>query len=167
MRNKKLLIVVLIAMSVLLTGCSKNADLPENIIGTYTYSDCVYLNPLSSHAPMSGYTGSENKDMITYQLEENRFLIYDSNNELVEEFNDVEYRKVDVYLDNEDIFNLFASDFLENIDSRYDIYSNDKRIDYLLYTKDDELFVAELKDLKGNTTGFSIWAIFNIKWSEY
>jgi hypothetical protein len=162
MKDKSILVLVFITIIILLAGCSKNGDLPENIIGTYTYSECVYLNPLSS-STMEGYTGSENKNMIIYQLEENRFLIFDANNEVIEEFSNVEYINVDVYLDNEDIFNLFASDFLDNVDSRYDIYSDGKRIDYLIYSKDEEIFIAELKDLKGNTAGFSIWAIFNIE----
>ena len=162
MRNKTILILMLITLSILLAGCSKNGDLPKNIMGTYTYSECVYLNPLSSSI-MEGYTGSNNKDMFTYQLKENEFIIYTDDNEIIEEYGDVEYIEVDVYLDNDDLFNLFASDFLDTIDYRYNIYSDGDRIEYLIYIKDEEIFIAELKDIGGTTNGFSIWAIFNIK----
>jgi hypothetical protein len=84
-------------------------------------------------------------------------------NEIIEEYGDVEYIEVDVYLDNDDLFNLFASDFLDTIDYRYNIYSDGDRIEYLIYIKDEEIFIAELKDIGGTTNGFSIWAIFNIK----
>lgn len=161
MRNKTILILVLMTISILLIGCSKTGNLPDNIIGTYTYSECVYLNPLSSSS-MDGYTGSNN-DMFTYQLKENEFIIYTIDNEIIEEYGDVEYIDVDVYLDNDDMFNLFAANFLDTIDYRYDIYSDGGRIEYLIYIRDDEIFIAELKDIGGTTNGFSIWAIFNIK----
>ncbi|MCK5387932.1 MAG: hypothetical protein KAJ22_01490 [Candidatus Izimaplasma sp.] len=161
MRNKTILILALMTLFFLLTGCSKNGNLPENIIGTYTYSECVYLNPLSS-STMDGYTGSNN-DMFTYELKEYEFIMYTVDNEIIEEYVNVEYIEVDVYLDNDDLFNLFASDFLDTIDYRYDIYSDGDRIEYLIYIKDEEIFIAELKDIGGTTSGFSIWAIFNIK----
>ena len=162
MRNKTILILVLITISILFTGCSKNGDLPESTIGTYTYSECVYLNPLSS-STIWGYNGSNNKDMFTFQLEENEFVIYTADNEIIEKYLDVEYKNVDVYLGNEEMFNLFASDFLDTVDYRYDIYSEGDRIEYLIYTNDDDIYIAELKDVGGTTAGFSIWAIFNIK----
>jgi len=163
MWNKIVLIIVIASSMILISGCSKeNEIIKVDMIGDYTYSECVYLNPLSS-ATIWGYNGSNNKNMASFIIGETELIIYDSENEIVEEFYDVEYVEVDLDLDIDNMISLMLPDFLDTVEHRYDIYSDGKRIEYIIYMNDEEIFIAELNYLGGTSTASSIWAVFRIE----
>ena len=163
MWNKIVLVLSIITTMFLLSGCSKGYEIPNNdIIGDYSYSECVYLNGVSS-ATMEGYRGSNNKNLSTFIIKENELTIYNDDNEVVEEYTDIEYIEVDLDLDIDNMFSIWLPDFLDNVEHRYDIYSNGKRIEYIIYMNGEDMYIAESKYLGGTTTASSIWAVYSIK----
>jgi len=159
--NKTILVVFLITMTIIFSVRSIVKEIPDTkITGTYVYSECIYLNPLSSST--KEYQTELYFHKFSYRIEENKFTIYDIGNETTKEYGDIEYTKVDVYLDIDEFLSLQLDDFLESADARYDVYSDGAKVDYIIFSSGGNIFIAESKMIGGGNTVFTIFTIFSV-----
>ena len=151
-------IIFMIVILLSLVSCSnQKEDSGFDIFGEYTYGDCVYLNPLSSST--LDYQTELYHDIYYYDISEKKLLFYSNADGLLKTYENVEYRKVDIDLDLEDIFSLFSDDFLDYVDYRFDLYINNERIGLTIFQSNLKIYIAETRMLGGGNTIFSIWII--------
>ncbi len=132
----------------------------SKIYGTYTYSECVYLNPLSSST--IDYQTEINENKFTYNLEDYEFFIYNADNEIIEEYADIEYVNVDLYFDVGEFSNFGTEGFLDNVETRYDIYSEGIKIEYALFVGSEDIYLAETRMIGEDNSVLTFWTVFII-----
>ena len=157
---KSIIFLIILITTIVFTGGSNKEVIPNTISkGTLVYSECIYLNPLSSST--RDYFTEINQHNLSYEIEENKFTIHDRENDSRTEYIDIEYVYVDVYLNIDVVLGEELDNFLESVDARYDIYSRGVKIDYIIYIRDEHLFLAESKMIGGDNSVFTIWTIIS------
>lgn len=162
--NKTILVAFIMTVIIIFsvrTVVKEVSDLPDTeITGIYYYSECIYLHPMSSSTIDSQTEVYMHK--LSFDLDDYKFTIYDRENDITKRYWDIEYAKVDVYLDIDDFSSLQLDEFLESVDSRYNIYSEDTKLEYIIFFSGENIFIAETQMIGGGNTVFTIFTIFSV-----
>lgn len=161
--NKTIIVAFIITIAIVFSVNSIVKEVPDlsetDVIGTYYYSECVYLHPLSSST--IDYQTELYMHNISFDVSEFKFAIIDKVNDTTKNYWDIEFTKVDLYLDLDEFGRLQLDDFLESVDTRYDVYSAGTKLDYVIFFSGENTFIAESKMLGGGNNIFTIFKIFS------
>lgn len=150
----KIYIVLTLVMLIFITGCTKEEENTFNFEGDYSIGELVYNSAFSSY--WGKYPMNHND---YYVFSEDTLLYYSLEGELLKTYNDIEYRSVEKDLDIDEMFSLFSDDFLDSVEYRFDIYSNDKEIGLSVFQSDTKNYIADTRYLGGSKDIFTIWSI--------
>lgn len=159
--KKGLYFIFILCSMISLLGCS-NKDEEENIdiTGLYFYNECIYVNPLSSSTPEN--QTNLYKHMRNFEFGDSSLSYTDINDGLLEQYSNIEYVLVDVNTNIDSVFNLGINDFLETIDTRYDILNNNEWIHFFILIKGQKVYIAESNTIGENNDIYVIWSVFEI-----
>ncbi len=133
--------------------CQTEQKADEDIFGCYEFSDCIYMNPLSSFMAVKGSMP------YVFGIDKNGLTIANTENGDVEHWN-VKYEKTTVAKNEFTSKTKFGSFLLSDL-SQYEerwlrAASNDSGLQYNVYQMDGEIWLAKLK-------GDELWSIYRLK----
>ncbi len=159
--GKKMVIVFALFMLIFITGCNNEHEEHDfDLSGEYIYGDCVYIYMLSSST--KEYETELYKDLYYFDFSNDTLLYYSDEDELIDTYEEVDYRSVDKDLYVDDVFNFGINEFLDLVEYRFDIYRNDQIIGFTIFQSDTQTYIADTRMLGGSGDIFTIWSIFEL-----
>ena len=157
---KKLILVFIFTLTLLLSGCSTNNDILNQLEGEYYYKECIYLTPLSS-STLDAYPGLYGS-VIYIEFSDGQ-IIYYGNNEVTRTYNEIEFKEEDVDKDLDEIITLDFDNVFETFEYRFDIYSEDSSVGLTIFVKGETIYLAETRMIGGSHDVFAVWSIVEIE----
>ncbi len=152
----KIMMSFLILLSFSFIACSNNTEDEFNTFGDYTYSECVYVNPLSSST--IGYLTELYSGNVTVSIQQEYFTISYLDSSLIHVDNP-DYISLVVDTDIDNIINLNANDFLNAISFRFDIYLGEDFQGYTIFQNSTNIYLARIESIEEN---YFIWEIYQL-----
>lgn len=139
---KKLLLLLLIVFTIVLSGCKEKEVPLEDIYGTYKYVKCLYVSNDSKLSANSQSYLYANK--VKHRLKETTYTYLSmETNEQLFTAKDISYVKVDVDKDLSEN----ESEILEGATTRYDLYKDGKYQGYSFVFGKDVVYFIEMRYL--------------------
>lgn len=154
---KRLLILVLLLLSIFITGCNGKQKVElEDIYGKYYYKECVYLNErnvFNKDALNDAY-----KDVARYSIKESTFAFYQTESQTPTiSLKHINYKEVDV---DENIESKEVKKLLKKCTTRFDIYRLEISQGYSFAFDGDNVYFIEFRS---TNNVHEVWHIFSLE----
>lgn len=152
---KRLLIIMILLLSVSLTGCkSKEKVKLEDIYGKYYYKECVFLSEQNLFKKES--LDEMYKGVARYSLKENSFTFYQSESSTPTiSIKNINYQEVEI---DYKIQTSKPKEILKKCTTRYDVYREDVSQGYSFAFDGEKVYFIEFRYLGDNK--HMVWNIF-------
>lgn len=154
---KRLLIIVLVLLSVCVTGCKskeKEKVKLEDIYGKYYYKECLFLSEQNQFNKES--LDETYKGVARYSLKETTFYFYETKSSTPTiSLKNISYEEVEI---DYKIQTKGPKEILKNCTTRFDIYRLDVSQGYSFAFDGDNVYFIEFRSLSNNN--HMVWHIF-------
>lgn len=153
-------IIYLLCLMMLLSSCTNRNPVIEDLSGSYSYQECVYLSPFSS-ATLDYMTSlHEGKDAISFLDDDITYV--DTLGETYH-FQQITYHKEDIYHQIDPVIHDGISSVFDRFQERYDIYDHDVYTGITLYFIDEEIYLAEIILINTSSTDYLVKVIYKLQ----
>jgi len=153
-------IIYLLCLLILLSSCTNRNPVIDDLSGSYSYHECVYLSPFSS-ATLDYMTSlHEGKDAISFLDDDITYV--DTLGETYH-FQQITYHKEDIYHQIDPVIHDGISSVFDRFQERYDIYEYDQYTGLSLYIVDEDIYLAEITLINTSSTDYLVKAIYKLQ----
>lgn len=151
---------ILFFLMILLSSCAHSNPVVDNLSGSYSYQECVYLSPFSSAT--LDYMSSLHEGKVAITFLDDAITYVDTAGK-TNHFQQITYHKEDVYHQIDPVIHVGISSVFERFQNRFDIYDDNKYTGITLYFVDNDLYLAELALINTSSADYLVQAIYKIQ----